>query len=130
MKLGTLFTINSIVVGLFAIGFVLAPGPLLAPYGLVDLSAGAILVARLFGAALCGFCIISVLVRGAPDSVALRAIVTAFFLADGIGFVVALLGQLAGVTNALGWSTVAIYLLLGAGFGYFQMKPPAGALMA
>jgi hypothetical protein len=39
---------------------------------------------------------------------------------DAIGFIVTLLGQLAGLANALGWSSVALYLLFGLGFAYFQ----------
>jgi len=33
---------------------------------------------------------------------------------------------LAGVANALGWSTVAIYLLLALGYGYFLRAGPSG----
>lgn len=127
MKLGTLFVINAIVAGAFGLGFTLAPGPLLAPYGITGLSAGAILVARLFGAALCGYGILSWLLRGAADSPAVRAVVTALCLADAIGFVAALVGQLSGAANALGWSTVALYLILAVAFGAFRMKPPAAA---
>jgi len=39
--------------------------------------------------------------------------------------VIALVGQLSGLFNALGWSTVAIYLLLGVGYGYFHARPSA-----
>ena len=81
---------------------------------------------QLFGAA---FILLSILLwfaRNAPGSdVALRAIVLAVFVGDTIGFIVALLGQLAKVANALGWITVALYLLLALGFGYFQFFKPA-----
>jgi len=40
------------------------------------------------------------------------------------GFVVALINQLSGLVNALGWSTVALYLLFALGYGYFQFKKP------
>jgi len=33
----------------------------------------------------------------------------------------------AGVANALGWSTVALYLLLALGFAYFQFMKPSTA---
>jgi hypothetical protein len=42
------------------------------------------------------------------------------FVVSGVGFVIALLAQLDGVVNSLGWTTVAIYLLLALGFGYFR----------
>jgi hypothetical protein len=48
----------------------------------------------------------------------------AIFVGDTIGFIVALLAQLAGTVNALGWLIVALYLLLALGFGYFQFSKP------
>ncbi|MFC1819902.1 hypothetical protein ACFLZG_02300, partial [Thermodesulfobacteriota bacterium] len=58
--------------------------------------------------------------RKAEESEGRRAIILALFISDAIGFIVALIGQLSGAVNALGWSTVIIYLLLALGFGYFQ----------
>jgi len=58
--------------------------------------------------------------RKAADSEVLRGIVLANLIMDAIGFIVTLLGQLAGLANALGWSSVALYLLFGLGFAYFQ----------
>ena len=56
------------------------------------------------------------------DPQALRVILLANVVGDAVGFVIALLSQLAGVggVNSLGWSTVAIYLLLALGFAYFR----------
>jgi hypothetical protein len=43
-----------------------------------------------------------------------------------IGLIVSLMGTLSGVVNAVGWSAVLIYLVLAAGYAYFQfMKPSA-----
>jgi hypothetical protein len=119
MKLGTLMKVNAVIAGVFGIAFVAVPGRALANYG-VTVDAQFALVAQLFGAALLGYAILTWSVRGAADSDALRAIVLALFLADAIAFVIALIGQLGGVVNSLGWSTVAIYLLLALGFGYFR----------
>jgi hypothetical protein len=71
-------------------------------------------------AAFIGFSVLTWLARNASDSDARRAIVLALIVSDGIGFIAALMAQLADVVNSLGWSTVAIYLLLALGFGYFQ----------
>lgn len=46
---------------------------------------------------------------------------------DVIGFVVILIGQLGGIANAIGWSSVAIYLLLALGFASIQFLQPRGA---
>jgi hypothetical protein len=98
----------------------------LAQYGLA-VDAGFALVAQLFGAALIGYAILTWSVRKAGDSEARRAIVLALFISDGIAFVLALIGQLKGMVNSLGWSTVAIYLLLALGFAYFHFAKPSEA---
>ncbi len=82
-------------------------------------------VAQLFGVSLVGFAFLTWLAKNATDSDARKAIVLALFVSDSVGFIVALIGQLEGVVNSLGWSTVAIYLLLALGFGYFQFARPA-----
>jgi len=75
-------------------------------------------VAQLLGAALLGLGIVTWAARNAPDSEARRAILLGLFIGDAVGCVVALIAQLGGVVNAIGWSTVVIYLLLTIGFGY------------
>ncbi len=124
MKLSTLFVINAVVAALFGLGFVLIPAMVLSWYA-VELNTPGLYVARLFGSALLTFGIISWLVRNGSGMAELRAIVMAFFIGDAIGFVLSLIYQLQGIANALGWSTVAIYLLLALGFGYFYFFKPA-----
>ncbi len=126
MKLSTLMVINTFVALLFGLAFVLVPGALLSLYG-ITLSLGGLVVARLFGAALIGYGMLTFLARNAEESKARRAIVLALFISDVVGFIVALQGQLSGAVNALGWSTVAIYLLLAMGFGYFQFIKPSAS---
>jgi len=124
MKLSTLMVINAIVAFLFGLSFVFVAGTLLSFYG-ITLSPGGLVVARLFGAALLGYAVLTWFARKAEESEARRAIVLALFIGDAVGFIMALLGQLSGAVNALGWSTVAIYLLLALGFGYFQFVKPS-----
>jgi hypothetical protein len=126
MKLGNLFVINAVIAGLFGMAFVFAPAQLLAQYGLV-IGAGFSVVAQLFGAALIGYAILTWLCRKAGASDARRAIVLALFISDGVAFVLALIAQLKGLVNSLGWSTVAIYLLLAIGFAYFHFAKPSEA---
>ena len=126
MKLGNLFVINAVIAGLFGLAFVFAPAQLLAQYGLV-IGAGFSVVAQLFGAALIGYAILTWLCRKASASDARRAIVLALFISDGVAFVLALIAQLKGLVNSLGWSTVAIYLLLAIGFAYFHFAKPSEA---
>jgi len=126
MKLGNLFAVNAVIAGLFGLAFVFAPARLLAQYGLA-VDAGFALVAQLFGAALIGYAILTWQARTAADSDARRAIVLALFISDAVAFVLALMAQLKGLVNSLGWSTVAIYLLLAIGFAYFQFAKTSEA---
>lgn len=126
MKLSTLFTANAIVSTLFGLTFVLVPETAMSFYG-VTLSPGGALVARLFGAVLLGVAVLTWFARNAGESEALKAIILSRFFCETLGFIVALLGQLAGVVNALGWSTVAIYLFFALGFGYFQFMKPSSS---
>ena len=126
MKLTTLFIVYAVVSAVFGLAFVFVPEASLALYG-ITLSPGGVPIARLFGAALLEFALLSWFARKAGDSEARQAIILAIFVGEVLGFVVALYGQLSGVVNALGWSTVAVYLFLAIGFGYFQLMRPKAA---
>ena len=120
MKLKTLFIINAVVCLVFGLSFVLMPVQTLSLYGNDAVGGQFKYVGQLFGSALLAFCFMSWLARNAAESNARSAIILSFFIGDLIGFVIALINQIGGVVNALNWSTVAIYLLLALGFGYFQ----------
>ena len=126
MKLKVLFIITAIIAIVFGVVFVIIPAQV---YSLYDIESGAGLnyMGQLFGAALIAIGLISWQSRNAADSDARRAIILAIFIADGIGFVIALIGQLNDVVGSLGWLTVAIYFLLSLGFGYFQFSKPTSA---
>jgi hypothetical protein len=125
VKLSTLFIVNAVVAILFGLAFLLAPASMTEIYGLEadvgsDYVQGAEFVARFAGAAFIAFGVLTWQARYSADSTARRAIVLAFLVGYVLGFIVALIAQLQGVYNALGWSTVVIYLLFALGFGYFQ----------
>ncbi len=124
MKLSTLFIINAVVSALFGIAFVLVPGQVVSLYG-VEATATLNYAGQLLGAAFVGFAVLTWSARNSNDSTARRAIVLALFIGNAAGFAVALIGQVDNVVGALGWSTVAIYLLLAIGYGYFQFTKPA-----
>ncbi len=126
MKLSTWLTIAAVVAAVFGLGFVLVTGPLMSIYGITLDKAGT-LVAQLFGASLIGFAVLNWFARNVTDRGAQQAIVLGNLAGDAVGFVMILIGQLAGVANALGWSSVAVYLLLALGFAYFQFMKPSSA---
>ena len=125
MKLSTLFTVASVVGLVFGLLTLLIPEQTMAMYG-VELTAPGVFVARLFGTTLFAVGVLGWQVRFAAPSGARDAIVTSLLVMDVIGFVVSLMGQLSGEFNALGWSTVALYLLLALGFAYFRFMAPSG----
>ena len=78
---------------------------------------------RLLGASFLLLTTLLFLAREDSGSKALSAIVLGVIVGDVLGFLVALIGQLAGVANALGWATVVIYLL----FALFVPYEPQSA---
>jgi hypothetical protein len=114
-------SIASVVAFLFALGFMLMPGQLVGLYN-VELNPGGALVAQLFGATLLGFGLLDWFGRDFKDDKTKQAVLTVNLATDAFGLIFSLIGQLGGVpgVNALGWSTVLIYLLLTAGFAYFR----------
>lgn len=124
MSLKTLFIITSIITFLFGILFVIIPWFVYSLYG-IESNPMLNYMGELFGAALIAFGLISWQSRNITDVNALKVITMSFFIADGIGFIIALVGQLNDVVNALGWLTIVIYLFLSAGFGYFRFSKSA-----
>jgi hypothetical protein len=114
-------TFASVVAFIFALGFILIPAQLLSMYN-VTLNEAGILISRLFGASLLGFGILNWSARSFGEEEATRAVLTMNLATDTVGFIFALIAQLGGVpgVNALGWSTVVIYLILAAGFAYLR----------
>lgn len=120
MKLSALLAVAGVVAIVFGLAFVLVPGQLMSYYGLNVGDATLFYIARLFGAALVGIGLMNWSARSSEASGARSAIVMGNMVGDGIGTVIAVMAQLGGVTNALGWSTVAIYALLTLGFAQHQ----------
>jgi len=129
MKLNTLLVINAILAVVFGLAFVLAPTATGTLYGVGVTPQDPVskYLAQLLGAAFIGVVVVTWMARKAAASDALRAIVLAYFISNSIAFIVALIAQLAGVVNALGWFSVAIYLLLALGYAYFHFVKPSAS---
>jgi hypothetical protein len=126
VKLNNLLVVAAVIGAIFGVAFVVVSGPLLAVYGITLDKAGT-LVAQLFGALLIGLAVLNWFARNVTDPEAQNAVVFGNLVGDVVGFVVILIGQLAGIANALGWANVAIYLLLAMGFAYVQFMQPRTA---
>ncbi|MEE8430000.1 MAG: hypothetical protein V3S16_02010 [Candidatus Desulfatibia sp.] len=125
MKLSNLLVINAIVALVYGISFVLVPATVLSLYGMTQGTSEA-LAGQFFGVALIAIGLLTWFAKNVADSEAQRAIILALLISDVVGIIVAVLGTLSGVMNAVGWSAVGIYLLFALGYAYFQfMKPSA-----
>jgi hypothetical protein len=123
MKLKTLFVLNAAIAVGYALAFFLATGPLLAIYGITPSPEG-VFMARWFGVGLLAIGLVTWLARDVAESDAGRSVVRALTLTYGVGVLLALWGTLAGPFNQLGWIAVGFNLLLGLGFGYFNVNAP------
>lgn len=126
MKLGTFLAIAAVIAFVFGLAFILMPARTMSMYG-ITLEASGEWVGRYLGSAFLGIAVLNWFARKAPEGGALRAIVLGDFVLTGTGLIVAALDRAYGSGNALVWSTVAIYLFLALGFGYFQFTKPAAS---
>ena len=124
MKLPTFLSIVAVVSILFGIGFLAVPAEVLAQYGVTG-DPITIFMTRFFGGALIQVGLLLWLARNIVDSLGRGAITLSGLVGMAIGFGVALCGQIDGVVNALGWSTVAIYALFAIGFACFHFAAKA-----
>src|SRR5664280_1855817 len=118
MTIRIFFSVLAVLSFLFGIGFVVAPGQVLANYG-IENSPALAPVGRLFGGALLTLGVILWLARDFRNEAAVRAVLIGALIGDAVNLVVAAMGTLSGASNALGWSTVLIYLYGVLGSGYF-----------
>lgn len=125
MTLRNMFAFNAVVASIFGIAFVLAPAQIMAPYGATFPPQG-LAIAQLLGAALVGVGVLTWRARLLTEADAKRAVVPGLLIADAISFIVMLIAQLNGPGTVFGWMTIALYLMLAAGYGYFQFKRPGG----
>jgi hypothetical protein len=119
MTLKNLFLINSAISLFFSLALLLIPASMLELFGM---STGPVdkLLIQFFGAELLGAGLITLFAMNTKELRSHRSLSLSFFIANGVGFIVALGGMLTGVMSGLGWVIALVYLLLAAGFGYFQ----------
>lgn len=123
MSLKNLFTINSVVLFLFGLGFLFAVQPMITLLG-ATMGPTGVVFARLLGSVQIAISILSWLVRNAPKTDERRAIVIFLCVDYSIATIITLIAQLSGIFNFMGWGTVVLMLLFALGFGYFGLIKP------
>jgi hypothetical protein len=124
MTIKTFFAIFAVLSVLFGVGFVLAPAQVLVNYG-VESSPAIALMSRLFGGTLLAMAVILWSARDFHDQAALRAVLIGLGVSGAVNFIVSTAAASSGTVNALGWTTVVIYLVAAVGSGYFLMAGKA-----
>ena len=122
MKIKTVMSIKAIIVIFFGLAFLFLTRTFLSLYGM-SVDSGGITTGRLLGQMYTLIGILLWLCRNTTEASTKKAFAISVTIGDAIGTVVSLLAVLSGAMNAMGWSAVAIYLLLTLGFGYFLIKP-------
>ncbi len=122
MSVKIFLAILAILAVAFGVGFLVAPAALGSVYGTQNTPTSE-LMARFFGDALLGWGLILWFARNF-DGAPLRFVLLATGVADVVAVVFAAESVMAGVVNAIGWSTVLIYLFGAVGSFYFLMAGP------
>jgi len=123
MKLRTFLMIVAVVALLYGLGLLLLPTFMATTYGF-GTSASEILLARFFGVAMLTLGLINWLAKDLTGA-SIKPIILGSLIGDAVGAIVALMGTLSGVMNAVGWSAFGIYLVFTLGFAYFQFMAPS-----
>ena len=118
--------IAAVIAFIFGLSFILVPSQLLSMYG-ETLGITGQWVARYLGSAFIGIGVVNWFARNAAYNGAMRAIVLGTFVLAITGLIVAVLDLINGAGNALSWLTIAVYVFLTLGFGYFQFTKPESA---
>lgn len=116
MNTRTVLTASAVISLVFALASLLIPTTIGPMYGF-GTGPTEVLLGRYFGVALLGIGLINWFARN-MDYASLRPILLGNLIGDAAGFVLSLMGTLAGTLTSLGWLSVALYLLLALGFGY------------
>ena len=118
MKRSLFLTIVAIINAAFGLGLLLTPAMVLSRYG-VTLDASGILTAKFLAAALIGQTLVLWMGRNELDSPAMNGILWGGFVANLLEGVAAKKAVLAGVMNSMGWSVVAMDILIAIGFASY-----------
>jgi hypothetical protein len=126
VKLRHLFTINLPIALFFGLSCTIFPAWVLGLYGLPP-DEGARWATRLVGGSILGYATLMWYGRKAAPPMARRAIALTLLVQDAIGFLASVVLLFTGAANALNWTNILLYGLLGAGYAWFRFVTPEQA---
>jgi hypothetical protein len=118
MKLNNFLLLATAVAALFGLALLIAPAQLVALYG-VKLTPATEVLGRIAGSTILAFAIVYWGARNGKGAEALKAVVVAGFLTNGLDCLIMLHATYTGLLNAYGWAQAAINGVLALGFAYF-----------
>ena len=118
----TLFLAYMIVEAIFGIGFLFAPGLLMAPMG-VTLDETSTNFARLLGSLILSIPVLLFFARKSSGTEFKRGVVYSLFTYLLLSTILLLINQLKGLMNNMGWGIVFLHLAFMIWFGYYLIKP-------
>lgn len=114
----TLFLVYMIVEAIFGIGFLFAPGLLMAPMGVI-LDETSTTFARLLGTLILSIPVLLFFARKSSGSEFKTGVVYSVFVYLLLSTILLLITQLNGLMNAMGWGIVILHLSFMIWFGYY-----------
>jgi hypothetical protein len=121
MKIKTLFVTNALVSTFFGLSLLLFPFQLYTLYG-QQIDPGHANTARLWGASVLGYALLTWSARNMQDTPTRRMLVRVMFGVMTLGFLAAFFTHLITPQPLFAWTTPIIYLLLAGGYGYFLFR--------
>ena len=125
----TLLTITAVVAILYGLAFVLIPDTINALYG-VPSAPHIALYTRFFGSALLGLGVITWFAKDFRSWDVIRGVLIGIAVTTAIGGLIALFAVLTGLSNAMTWTSVAVYVLLLAGAVYWLTQGEKNSAVA
>ena len=117
----TLFLVYLIVEVLFGIGFLVAPGQLMAPMG-VTLDETSTTFARLLGTLILSIPVLLFFARKSSSSEFKAGVVYSVFVYLLLSTILLLNTQLKGLMNSMGWGIVILHFVFMIWFGYYAKR--------
>ena len=118
MKLNNFLLLATAVAALFGLALLIAPAQLVALYG-IKLTPATEVLGRIAGSTILAFAIIYWGARNGKGAEALKAVVVAGFLTNGLDCLIMLHATYTGLVNSYGWAQAVINGVLALGFAYF-----------
>ena len=124
MRFNTVFRFHAILAFSYAVLMIFAPQFTMGLLTTQSLNPVGLDITKILGAAIL---FVGLMAWGAStltDSAARRIIARGLLIYTSLGAIIALLGQIGGNWNVLGWSNVVVYLTVAIGYTYFLFITP------